>query len=200
MLLAAGIFCGFTVSLLSWQINIIALHHGISRGRTAAFVTGAGSALADSLLMVAGLSGAQSILEHFHILTPMKIMGAVMILVMALKILFHQGGEVKDPTERRKGLTGSFLIGLAVVLGNPAMIFLWFLGSGMMLAHFPNLDSEIEIFFFAVSFFSGALLWFAVLSLVLLRKVETWSEKTLHILSRFSAAALLAALIFLFLK
>lgn len=202
LLTACGILTGFIVSLLSWQINIIALHRGFDYGRTAAFTTGLGAAIADCLLMVAGVTGAKSFLIDSGLWAPMKAVGAVMICLMALKILFHRpSGKIKDPQVRQRGLAGSLLIGVLIVAGNPAVILLWVMGSGLLLTHFPQIHSSgLTLLSFALSFFAGSVLWFTVLAAVLLRKMQGWGEKTLHTLSRFSAAALLAALFFFVFK
>ena len=195
---ALGLLVGFVVSLLGWQINIISLHRGMRGGRASALVTGLGAATADALLMIAGMSGAKPFLEHFQFWGPMKWVGGSMLIFMALKILFHKPAQnIKDPEVKSRGLTGSFLIGLIVVLANPAVIILWLMASGLILAHFPSTHAWPFLLSFPIAFVAGAMAWFAVLSFVLLGHVKTWSENTLHLLSRCSAVALLGALIFL---
>lgn len=128
----------------------------------------------------------------------MKWLGALMLIFMALKILFHRPvADIKDPEVKSRGLTGSVLIGMIVVLGNPAVILLWIMASGFILARFPQIYFWPVILAFPLFFLLGAMVWFSILALVLLRKVRGWSENTLHLLSRFSAVALLGALIFL---
>ena len=194
----SGLLSGFIISLLGWQINIIALHRGMRGGRASAFVTGYGAAFADVLLMIAGMSGAKPFLEHFHFFTPMKWVGACMLIFMALKILFHKPApDMKDPEVKTRGLAGSFLIGMIVVLSNPAVILLWLMASGMLLVHFPQLHHWPMALSFPAAFLLGAMLWFGILAFVLLSKVKGLKENTLHLLSRFSAVALLIALFFL---
>ena len=179
-------------------MNIISLHRGMGGGRTSAFMTGYGAAFADCLLMIAGMSGAKHFLEHFHFFTPMKWVGAALLIFMALKILFHKPDpDRKDPQVKSRGLMGSFLIGIIVVLGNPATVLLWLMASGFLLTRFPQLHHWPVTLSFPIAFLAGALSWFSILAFILLRKVKGLKENTLHVLSRFSAVALLAALLFL---
>ncbi len=199
VLILGGALTGFLISLLGWQINIISLHRGMQRGPTAVMATGLGAAIADCVLMVAGVMGAQATVAKFQV--PMKWAGGLMLTFMALKILFHKPSmNTKDPDVKTRGLLGSFLIGLIVVLGNPAVILIWIMASGMVVAHFEAARGPHAIYIFPLSFVAGAAGWFTILSTVLLPRVKSWGEKPLHILSRVCAVALMIALIFLISK
>lgn len=202
MILAAGGFLtGFIVSMLGWQVNIIALHRGMHKGRSSALSVGLGAAFADVVLLIAGMCGAHPFLDHFHFWKPMKWVGAGVLFFSALKILFHKPlKNVKEPHTKGRGLPGSFLMGLAVVMGNPAVILMWLMASGFLMAHFPETHSFPGLLLFPVAFLFGASAWFLFHASVVLKKIKTWGEGSLHLLSRISAVALLGALLFLILK
>lgn len=196
-----GALLGFSVSLLGWQLNLIVLHRGIRKGRTSAFMTGAGASLSDFLLLLLGFSSARSFLKHFPFWNQLKWGGIVMLFLMALKILFHKPVlRAHEPEVKNRRLASSFFIGLIMVLGNPAVAFLWIMASAYLLAHFPEAHNSVFQMIFCSAFLIGALLWFVILSVNILPTVKTWKESTLHLLSRISAILLLVALVFLIFK
>ena len=196
-----GALVGFFVSLMGWQLNLIVLHRGIRKGRSSAFMTGAGAALSDFILLLVGFSGARSFLKHFPFWNQLKWAGIAMLFLMALKILFHKPVLLAhEPAVKNRRLASSFLIGLIMVLGNPAMAFLWIMASAYLLAHFPEAHAFLFQMIFSFAFLAGALLWFLILAVNILPTVKTWSEGTLHLLSRLSAGLLLMALFFLVFK
>lgn len=196
-----GALAGFCVSALSWQLNLIILHRGMRKGRTSAFMTGAGAALSDFLLLLLGFSGGRSFLKHFQFWNELKWAGIIMLFVMALKILFHKPVlRAHEPEVKNRRLASSFFIGLIMVLGNPAVVFVWIMAAASLLAHFPQAHHFSFQMIFGGGFLAGSLLWFLILAVNIMPAVKTWNDRTLHLFSRISAVLLLAALVFLVFK
>ena len=190
-----GLLTGILAAVLSWQINVVAVHRGLARGWIAAFLVGCGATLGDALLIFAAFSGARPLLSRHEFWLPLKWIGIATLFILVLKILFHRHTEVKEEPARGNQ-TKNFLIGLVIVIGNPAVLLLWAGITTFILTHFPALQPPFMHLIFVAEFFAGSILWFFLLSLVLLPRIRKWGEGRLEVISKFSAGALLLALLY----
>ncbi|MBI3314223.1 MAG: LysE family transporter [Candidatus Omnitrophica bacterium] len=193
-----GIFTGLLAALLGWQINLIAIHRGLGRGQAAAFFIGLGAALADLVFIALAFFGSVRLLQHPESWRLIKWMGIITIVAVSLQILFHQvSHKIEEPYKARK-LAKNIFLGFLVVIANPAVFVLWVGVVSFILTHFPEMVSRANFyFFFPAGFMMGASAWFLFLSLWIMPRIKKLGERSLHIISKISAVALLIAAVFL---
>ena len=192
-----GFLTGFVGSLLGWQINIIALHRGIEKGKFAALFVGLGAVIADLIFIAIALTGTLPILHHKEWWLPMKFVAISVIVFISLKILLQKNiPKEKKPLSKRNP-TKNFIIGFLFVITNPAVFFIWLGVTGFILTHFSSEQGIVEHLFFLIGFLWGAVLWFFILSVAFVRWVRQWGEEKFFLFSKFFAFLLLIAAIIL---
>jgi threonine/homoserine/homoserine lactone efflux protein len=192
-----GFLTGFSTALLGWQINVVAIHRGLKRGKMASFMVGIGAVAADLTQIFIALLGAASLIERLHWWASLKWLGITTIVLVALKILFHKSSAIVNESRQKLNPTKNFLIGYLVVISNPALLLLWVGVMSFMLTHAPELRFFMMRLLFTCGFFAGGALWFLILSLIILPHIINWGETALHIISKISAVLLLAAAVIL---
>lgn len=198
--MTAGILAGFFTAVLGWQINLICLHRGLQHGRRAAFWIGAGAIIGDVIWMSIAFAGAKTVLAYEQYWKYLKWLGVATICLAGLKILFHNShAQPKDPLSAPNH-GKNFLVGLLMVVSNPAFLIVWIGIVSFVLAYVPGASHPAYHFWFVLGFILGGTLWFLLLSCVLLVKVRQWKEERLHLISKISAVLLLAAAVFLIFK
>lgn len=192
-----GTFIGFFASALGWQVNLVSIHRGLKRGKTSAFLVGAGAACGDILFMAVAFAGVDPLLDHPQLWIPLKYLATCIIFVIGLQILFHRPKGRAEPEIKNYNPTKNFFIGFFLVVTNPAVFLLWVGVISFIMTHFPEAESEVIKLKILGGFFAGALGWFLILALVLLPKIRQWGDAALHYLSRLSAVILLLAAVIL---
>ncbi len=187
---------GFLAALLGWQINLVSIHRGIERGRTASFLVGFGATTADMIFILIAL-GAGSFLDRPQWWTPLKWIGIVTLFSVGLHIILKKRPREPSLLKKKKNPTKNFLIGFLIVIGNPAVFLLWLGIMSFILTHFSG--SSILRFhpLFLIGFLFGSLTWFLILSFGILYQVENWGEKGFQIFEKVCALLLLVAGLFL---
>jgi threonine/homoserine/homoserine lactone efflux protein len=197
-----GFIAGFLGSSLGWQINLLAIQRGISRGRTAALLVGCGAVTADLIFLWGGFTGAKPLLAHPETWGVIRIAGIAILLILAARAYFIHG-KPRPSAEKviSRNPTRNFLVGFLVVLGNPAVFFLWLGVVSFVVGHFPEAHHPNFKWYFIIGFVIGSLAWFGPLAFLLLKKIKEWDETHLQFLSRLSAAVLvLVAILLIFEK
>src|SRR3989338_1074853 len=189
-----GFITGFLAAMLGWQINIIGIHRGLERGRRGPLLVGLGATTADFIIILIAFAGATPLLHHHHFWAVAKWFGIAILLFTSCRILFHKK-KSPDPDEKiKRGPARSFMIGLLVVGGNPAIYLMWIGIIGLLMAHLhsglPSLQFRL---LFLGGFWAGCMSWFTVLSFFILRHIRQWGEDRLHLIARLSAGFLLIA-------
>ncbi len=192
-----GILTGFLSAMLGWQINIIGIHRGLERGRSGPLLVGLGATVADLFIILIAFAGATPLLHQHHFWAVAKWFGIATILFASFRILFHKT-KFQDPTEKkRRNPTKSFVMGLIVVGGNPAIYLMWIGIISFMMTHLQGMPTLEFRFLFLTGFLGGCMAWFTILSFFILGHIRQWGENRLHLISRLSAVFLLIAAIVL---
>ncbi len=192
-----GFLAGFLISLCGWQINLIAIHKGLERSRRSAFSTGMGAACADLLFLYVFFKGSGPILRHPDWWVVLKGIGIVTVLAVGLKLLFKKPKSMGEIRPKKRAIKRYFVLGFVMVITNPA-VFIFYLGLMSFIAtHFDQAKEPVFAWKFMGGFLAGAAVWFAVLSMILLKKIKYWNDSYLVTASRLSGAVLLAAGLFL---
>ena len=191
-----GAFTGFAAALLGWQVNLVAIHRGIARGRRAAFLVGLGASLADLLFTVLAFLGAAPLLRHAPIAPWLKWPAVAVMLYAAIRI-FWQDPKRATEEEKHPPSHESLLLGFLFVASNPLVLLAWFGVISILVSHLPDLGVIGLRWLFLGMFLVGTSIWFGILSRILLPLVENWSEERLRLLSKIGASAMLIAVLVL---
>lgn len=193
-----GILAGFLASCFGWQIDLIAIQRGLKRGRIAAFLVGCGAALADIIFLSIGFTGTQPLLEHPEYWGIIRWIGIGLILSLAARGFLVPNKPQKTNEEViKRNPTKNFLVGFLVVITNPVVFLMWVGIIGFLRAHFPEARRPWFKEFFLTGFLIGAILWFAPLAFIFLKKLKGWSEENHWFLSRISSGTLVLVALYL---
>jgi L-lysine exporter family protein LysE/ArgO len=195
---AIGALTGFIASLIGWQINLLAINRGLSRGRHAAFFVGMGAAAADLIFIFIALAGVMRFLHHERFWPYLKWLGVAMILIVALRTLLKKKSfSNNDQPKKKRNPAKNFLLGFLVVGANPVIFLVWIGVISFLVTHFPGARIVEFRWFFLMSFFVGAAIWFFILAQAVLHGAKNWDERHLHLASKVSAVGLVLVAIFL---
>ena len=193
-----GILAGFLASCFGWQIDLIAIQRGLKRGRMAALLVGCGAVLADMIFLAIGFTGTEPLLEHPEWWGIIRWVGIGVILVLAVRGFWgHSKPRKHDETVNKKNPTKNFLVGFLVVITNPVVFLMWLGIIGFLRAHFLEARQPWFTEFFLAGFLIGALLWFAPLAFIFLKRLDRWSEENHSLLSRLSSGTLVLVALYL---
>lgn len=193
-----GAVTGVLASLLGWQINLLALHRGLERGRTSAFFIGFGSLAGDCLFSFIAFAGAAPLVDKLHLWIYFRWIGIATIFLVGLKILLHkQEGGISQKKKNKREPAKHFLVGFLTVISNPAILIVWIGIIAFLLAHFPSNAILAYRWFFMIGLLSGGAGWFLFLALYVLPHVRQWGDERLHLISKISAGILILGGFFL---
>ena len=191
-----GLLTGFLAAMLGWQINIVGIHRGLERGRSGPFLVGLGATLADLFIILIAFAGAAPLLRLHHFWPVAKWFGIATILFASFRILFHKT-KFREPSEKKdRGPGKSFMLGLIVVGGNPAIYLMWIGIISFIVTHFGRPTIQFHALFL-LGFFTGCMAWFSILAFFILGHIRHWGENRLHLISRISAVFLLITAVML---
>lgn len=155
-----GVFVGLAVAAPVGPIAVLCIRRSLTKGAFSGLATGLGAASADAtygLLAAAGLAGTGLLVSYAG---PLRIAGAILILLLGLVSLrnfFGQHRDVQIETDGR-GLTGAFASTYALTLSNP-MTILAFAGLIAGLAS----GAQGGAFYLVAGVFAGSALWWLIL-------------------------------------
>jgi threonine/homoserine/homoserine lactone efflux protein len=160
-LFVKGLVIGFVIAAPVGPINIMCLRRTIVHGRAAGLITGAGAALADTVLgaiAIFGLAVIQQFLMHERFW--LALGGAVFLAMMGVRSLFKPPPKLvsgRDPTN----LIGDFTSSFALTLSNPITILSFF---GIFAAFGVHPDDQIgpDDWITLIGVLSGSLAWWLV--------------------------------------
>lgn len=162
ILFLKGLAVGFIIAAPVGPINIMCVRRTIVHGRLAGLVSGAGAAVADTILgaiAVFGLAFVTGLLleKRFWL----ALGGAVLLIVLGVRSLIKPPPKLvggRDPTS----LLGDFTSTLALTLSNPIPILSFF---GVFAAFGVSSDDRIgvEDWFVLLGVFAGSTLWWLIL-------------------------------------
>ena len=134
-----GFVTGFLAAMVGWQINIIGIHRGLERGRSAPLLIGMGATVADLFIISLAFAGSEPLLKQHQLWAIGKWFGIAAILFASFRILFHKTSFV-EPVEKKKRSPGrSFITGVIIVASNPGVYVLWFGIISFLTIHFTIL-------------------------------------------------------------
>ncbi len=195
-----GYAAGFISFMLGWQINLVAIHRGIDRGRVAAFAVGMGAAFADIVFLLVGFAGLHPFTNHPELWVHLKWVTVTTLLLVATRTFFRK--KKRDPMQSgKKNPAKNMLLGFIIVISNPLVFLLWLAVLSFLVSHFASARILQNRWIFMSSFVTGAAVWFFFICFWVLSHARKWNEERLHLLSRITAVLIaLAALALVFTK
>lgn len=195
-----GFSAGFIGFMVGWQINLVSIHRGIDRGRTAAFAVGMGAAFADLVFLLIGFTGLHPFTNHPELWGHLKWITVGMLFLVAYRTYIRKKSRNSLAVGKRNPAK-NMLLGFLIVVSNPLAFFLWLAVLSFLVSHFPAVRILQNRWIFLAGFAAGAVLWFTFICLWVLSHARKWNEERLHLLSRLTAVGLaLAALVLAFAK
>jgi threonine/homoserine/homoserine lactone efflux protein len=166
-LVIKGILMGLLVSVPPGPVGVMCIKRTMTRGVKSGVVSGIGAASADTLYaLIAGLGLSYVInfiqKEQFWI----QLVGSIIIMIIAIKLFYtNPAVEFRNSRTRRSKPMEEFISIFLVTLSNPMVVFIFiamFAGFNML---GENTNPLIALFLVA-GVFSGAMLWWFVLSII----------------------------------
>lgn len=158
---------GLLVSIPPGPVGALCIKRTIHRGVRSGVITGIGAASADTLYaIIAGLGVGYVInfieQERYWI----QLVGAAIILIIAIKLFYtNPAVEFRNSRTKKTSLFEEFLSVFFITLSNPLVIFIFIaLFAGFNLLDGPN--RYISALFLIGGVFSGAMLWWFALSVL----------------------------------
>ncbi len=193
-----GVVTGFLASMFGWQINLIAIQKGIDARRRSAFFVGMGAAVADVIFIYLYFTGAGLVLSHRESWAIFKWIGILTIFAIALRLLLKKQPPLDFAAKKKTGAKRYFIVGLVVVLTNPAVFLMWVGVMSFLLTHFPYIVERKAEWIFLGGFLAGAAAWFLILTFQMSRIMKNLTNVGhLAWIRRTIALGLLVAAVFL---
>jgi threonine/homoserine/homoserine lactone efflux protein len=162
-LFVKGLVIGFIIAAPVGPINIMCVRRTIVHGRLAGFVSGVGSAVADTILgaiAVFGLAFVTQLIEKERFW--LALGGAIFLLVLGIRAIIRPPPKLvsgRDPSN----LVGDFTSALFLTLSNPFTIASFF---GIFAAFGVNSDERIgpDDWAALLGVFAGAMTWWMLIT------------------------------------
>jgi threonine/homoserine/homoserine lactone efflux protein len=160
-----GIIIGLMVSIPIGPVGVLILQRSVNKGRASGMASGFGAATADLIFATIAVLGLSFILEFIqkqHIV--LEILGGLFIIFIGLKIFYTNPIiQLKKHRRHKTPLFQDYISMMLLTLSNPLAIFIFialFAGVNLVSEHNEYLPS----FLIVLGVFSGAILWWFVLS------------------------------------
>jgi len=202
-----GLFLGVAVSAPFGPMAMIVVQRSLNRGRTHGLLSGVGVAVSDityAVIAAFGLSVIIGFVTDHQIF--FKLIGAVVLILVGMKLSFSDPVKMKRKALRRKSNGNPLrVIGemYLITLTNPASLFLLsaaFAGFGIIRQETPSLSIVAILFGVAL----GTLIWWFFLTWILSLLKKRIRLRHLFWINRFAGFIIviigLSALVSVFLK
>lgn len=173
-----GLFCGFTISVPIGPANLELVKRGLTRGYRQALKVGIGTAVSDAMLSVLAYLGVVPLFYKIGVVKLVLYCGGGVMLVAIGAVSMWQTWHTEDPfaipdeqppwAERYHNMD-PLLLGFLINTTNPMVIVFWIFFFSTVVQHQLIGHSMLDLIVFPLSVFSGALLWFSLLALLVSR-------------------------------
>lgn len=158
-----GVAIGFALAAPLGPVGVLCVRRALSDGRLAAFVSGLGAALADTVIgSVAGLgiSVASSFVESER--TPIRIVGGLFLVVLGIRAFLFAHRVNQSNGGSGSGLLRDLVSTFLITISNPATL----LAAMGVFAAFgvPAPLGKAAALLIVVGMFAGSTLWWLMLS------------------------------------
>ena len=200
----AGFVCALAFSAIPGPINLTILNEGARRGFRWAFLIGLGATVMDCIYCAISFTGFSTVLYNNLVKAAMQVFSFVFLLYLGYKFLSAQSVEVPNKLdsasekiearlEEKLHPHSAFMTGFVRVLGNLGVLLAWVGCSVFLLAHdwvAPSLAARAAC---VGGVFTGANVWFLMLSYGISRGHGKFSVRTMLRLQHLSGLGLILA-------
>jgi threonine/homoserine/homoserine lactone efflux protein len=167
MLLIHGIILGFSASVPLGPMGLICIQKTLNRGKLAGMVSGAGAAAADTFFAVIaafGISFISDFIQKEQFI--LRIVGSIILVLLGFKIFITNPAiQIRKQKGKKNNLIGDFVSIFFLTLSNPITVFVFgavFASTGILKGE----NSILDLIQVVVGVFSGAMLWWLILTSV----------------------------------
>jgi len=200
----AGFTCALAFAAVPGPINLTILNEGARRGFRWAILIGLGATVMDCIYCGISFTGFAEFFHNKLVKATMQLFSFVFLLFLGFKFLLAQSvhmstkldtaaEKIEARLEQKLHPHSAFMTGFVRVLGNLGVLLAWVVWSAALLAHDWVGDSLGARAACVGGVFSGAMVWFLVLSYTISRGHGKFSEKTMLRLQHYSGIALIIA-------
>lgn len=162
-----GIILGFSASVPLGPMGLICIQKTLNRGRWAGLVSGAGAAAADTFYAVIAAFGISFITDFIQKEQfTLRIIGSIILVLLGFKIFITNPAiQIRKQQGKKNNLIGDFVSIFFLTLSNPITVFFFgavFASTGILKGE----NSFIELIEVVVGVFTGAMLWWLILTTV----------------------------------
>ncbi|ACY18152.1 LysE/ArgO family amino acid transporter [Haliangium ochraceum] len=189
--IAVGVISGMPIGPVNLAVIDSTFRYNLRRG----LAVGAGGALGDGLYALLGILLMGPIFDRYPILTPLLYaLSGVLLFLYSVRVIRSAPAvpvgrpEHTTSAPRHKSLSTAFLVGVALVLMNPAAIVTWVIIVGWFMQDATIGNGAVA----ALGVCLGSLAWFSSIANLAERKRHIIGEKIL-LITRIIAYLILAA-------
>lgn len=153
---------GLAIAAPVGPIAILCIKTAIKHGRLAGIAVGTGAALADTAYATFGifsLTLIKSLVATYAV--PLRLVGGALLILIGLRAIFSKSEIHKEPKISGARIIKSLTTGFILTMTNPATTFAFIAAATAFGFHFDDTSHSHWLVF---GVFSGALLWWFVLS------------------------------------
>ena len=200
----AGFVCALAFAAIPGPINLTILNEGAQRGFRWAFMISLGATVMDCIYCAVSFTGFATFFHDHLVKATMQLFSFIFLLYLGYK--FWSAQTVEVPTkldsaseklearlEQKLHPHSAFMTGFVRVLGNLGVLLAWVIWSAFLLAHDWVADSLAARTACVGGVFTGAMVWFVILSFGISRGHGRFSVKTMLRLQHFSGICLMVA-------
>lgn len=200
----AGFVCALASSAIPGPINLTIINEGARRGFLWAFLIGLGASVMDCTYCAISFTGFAALCRVDVIKAVMQVFSFVFLLYLGFK--FRTAQTLNVPTrlgsasekiearlEEKLHPHSAFMTGFVRVLGNLGVLLGWVVLSGVLVAHDWVAESLPARAACVGGVFTGAILWFLILSYGISCGHGKFSAKTMLRLQHLSGDGLIIA-------
>jgi len=157
-LVVSAVALGIAFSAAPGAVSAEVWRRGLAGVFRPAFLVEAGSLVGDAVWAIVALAGAAVIVESAAGRFTLGIVGAIVLMTLALKALAAACRPKRPPAGHTTGGRGHFTTGAAISLANPYAVAFW-AGAGGGVSGVLAEDGREDPGIFFAGFMLGALLW-----------------------------------------
>ena len=200
----AGFVCALVFAAAPGPINLTILHEGARRGFRWAILIGLGATVMDCIYCAISFTGFAAFFHNPMVKASMQVFSFVFLLFLGFKFLTAQtvhvptkldaaSEKIEARLEQKLHPHSAFMTGFVRVLGNLGVLLAWVVWSAFLLSHDRVADSILARAACVGGVFTGAMVWFLLLSYGISRGHGKFSEASMLRLQHLSGIGLIIA-------
>ena len=189
-----GMVVGIIASAPMGPVGVLTVQRTLNKGRWYGFATGVGAALSDliyAMMTGLGMSFLMDFIERPATVFYLKIMGSILLFLFGAYTYYVKPTPPHKSSGKRGSLLHNMFTGFAITVSNPLIVFLFlalFARFGFVVPEHP-----VEQTFGYVGLFTGAIVWWSILTTALNRLGSRFEMSTIILLNRLLGLLVMVA-------